>query len=214
MATSEYLFVLASLVLLARSVRAAILHWSRRTKYPPVAQAQVAVTAIVVGNLIAAGMVWMVTPGSFPFRLFGVPADAALGFGLGLVVYTFGFRPFFRDPWKGVTIGPWWWVVLALVTGVCEEFVWRGFAYARGRTLFGPAGGLLALTLFAVGHMGRGLPGLAGPALLGLVCSLLLDFRGSLGAPIIAHATYNFCIGWKRERNGTNTRSRSVQAVW
>lgn len=213
MTTSEYAFLLIFSVACGGCVRAAVLAWSGRTKRSPATQTRVAVTAILLANLLPFGMVWMGAPGSFLFRRATLPADIVLGVALGSVIHAVAFRPFFRDPWTGATIGPWWWTVFAFGTGIFEEVIWRGFAYAHGVALFGRPGGLLALALFAFGHMARGLPGLLGPAVLGFGCAALLDLRGSLVAPVVAHITYNLLIGCVGGRDGAHSRSGLMQTI-
>jgi len=81
--------------------------------------------------------------------------------------------------------------LLAVTAGVCEEFLYRGFAisvltrFIKNRWL----AGLLSLLVFTVGHVPiyGWMPILLVPAVLGLILTLLFLLRGNLFNGMIVH---------------------------
>ncbi len=86
----------------------------------------------------------------------------------------------------------WWWVVVSLTAGFCEEVLYRGFLirYFQGAPLHGSltvaiAGSIVA---FGIGHAYQGFRGVVGTAILGTVFGVLFVETGSLLVPVLLHA--------------------------
>jgi membrane protease YdiL (CAAX protease family) len=86
----------------------------------------------------------------------------------------------------------WWWVVVGLTAGFCEEVLYRGFLirYFQGAPLqwslsIAIAGSIVA---FGMGHSYQGIRGVVGTAILGAVFAVLFLMTGSLLVPVLLHA--------------------------
>jgi membrane protease YdiL (CAAX protease family) len=164
--------------------------------------------AVIYLVLAVAGLVWIgVQQGGLPTALLVRPeralADVALGLMLAAALVAawepvhrllplarrleerirLAFGPLGRDEAIG----------LALLSGIAEETFFRGAMQE--------AWGLLPATLvFAVLHTGRGRETVlwfAYALVAGLLLGLLWEWRGSLLAPVVAHAAAN---GWQLYR--------------
>jgi uncharacterized protein len=86
---------------------------------------------------------------------------------------------------------------LAVTAGVCEEFVYRGFAMAVFRRLGLPSwrGVVLSSILFGMAHLYQGRSGLIGTTLLGLLFGAARNTFGSLGPVVVWHAGVDLVAG-------------------
>jgi len=86
--------------------------------------------------------------------------------------------------------GDWFWFVpLAAAAGLCEEFLYRGYALTQiaGLTHNVIAGVVISSLAFGLGHAYQGRIGMAGTALTGLFYAALFLASGSLWPCILAH---------------------------
>jgi uncharacterized protein len=83
-------------------------------------------------------------------------------------------------------------LVLVITAGVCEEFLFRGFAITALARLVGNRwlAALLSLIAFTLAHAGLfgWTTALLVPCVLGLILTLLYVFRGNLFIPMLVHA--------------------------
>lgn len=89
-------------------------------------------------------------------------------------------------------------VALAATAGVCEEFVYRGFALTvMERVAGGSAGfGILASSaLFGVAHLYQGRRGMAATFVAGLLFAVSRELTGSLVPAMAAHAAVDAIAG-------------------
>lgn len=97
-----------------------------------------------------------------------------------------------------LSMGDWlWYVPLALSAGVCEEFLYRGYALAVLSSLTGSTaiGVIVSTAAFGLAHAYQGRRGIAGTALFGLFFALVVVFWGSLWPCIIGHALQDLIGG-------------------
>jgi membrane protease YdiL (CAAX protease family) len=98
-------------------------------------------------------------------------------------------------PLKSVEFAPY--CALALTAGVCEEFLYRGFAMAA----LGRAGVatwiivVLTSILFGLAHAYQGRGGMIGTGLLGLIFAISRLFFNSLGPVMVWHAAVDVTAG-------------------
>lgn len=86
--------------------------------------------------------------------------------------------------------------VLAVTAGLCEEFLYRGFALWYFTSLAGPVAGFaLAAALFGLGHLYLGRMHVVRTAIVGLVFGLLVIGTGSLWVAIALHAAMDLIGG-------------------
>lgn len=103
---------------------------------------------------------------------------------------------------------------LAITAGICEEFLYRGFAMSAFRHAGLPTWSVVVLSsvLFGIAHLYQGRSGLIGTTLLGLLFGAGRNSFGSL-APVIAwHVAVDVVAGVAGPRyithnNGVSTRS-------
>lgn len=91
---------------------------------------------------------------------------------------------------------------VSLAAGFTEEYLWRGFCFARIVQLSGSPWFALLLTSLAFGlaHMYQGRRGVWRAALLGVVLGIPVVLTGSLVPSIVAHATIDMISGrWTLE---------------
>jgi membrane protease YdiL (CAAX protease family) len=86
---------------------------------------------------------------------------------------------------------------LAVTAGVCEEFVYRGFAMAVFRRVGLPSWSVVVLSsiLFGMAHLYQGRSGLVGTTLLGLLFGAARSLFGSLGPVVVWHAGVDIVAG-------------------
>jgi membrane protease YdiL (CAAX protease family) len=86
--------------------------------------------------------------------------------------------------------------VLAVSAGLCEEFLYRGFALWYFTSLAGPVAGFaLAAVLFGLGHLYLGRTHVVRTAIVGAVFGLLVTYTGSLWVAIVLHAAMDLIGG-------------------
>ena len=89
-------------------------------------------------------------------------------------------------------------VALVGTVSLCEELMFRGFAFAAFRQLGGgsTAAALIGSSaLFAIGHFYQGRRGVANTFVLGLLLAGARSWSGSLVPPILAHAAVDLAAG-------------------
>lgn len=86
---------------------------------------------------------------------------------------------------------------LAVTAGVCEEFLYRGFAMAALARigLGGPAIVAIAAALFGLAHLYQGRSGLIGTALVGMVLGGARLLIGSMLPMVVWHAAIDLVAG-------------------
>lgn len=86
---------------------------------------------------------------------------------------------------------------LAVTAGVCEEFLYRGFAMAvfLRADLSAAVAVLLSSALFGVAHLYQGRGGLLGTLILGIVFGTLRMWAASLVPPIFCHIAVDLVAG-------------------
>ncbi len=86
----------------------------------------------------------------------------------------------------------WWFALVSVTAGVCEEILFRGFLIAYLTTLVPglPDVGALLITgvIFGMAHLYQGWTGVVTTGVLGVVLGLFYFYTGSLLWPIVAHA--------------------------
>jgi membrane protease YdiL (CAAX protease family) len=86
--------------------------------------------------------------------------------------------------------------VLAVTAGLCEEFLYRGFALWYFTSLAGSVAGFaLAAVLFGLGHLYLGRVHVVRTAIVGAVFGLLVTGTGSLWLAIVLHAAMDLIGG-------------------
>lgn len=87
-----------------------------------------------------------------------------------------------------------WWVLVSLSAGICEELLFRGFLlqYLRGHLDGGPSMGLVLAWLvssvaFGFGHIYQGWAGVCRTTVAGLAFGALAILTGNLALPILLH---------------------------
>ena len=86
--------------------------------------------------------------------------------------------------------------VLAVTAGLCEEFLYRGFALWYFTQLAGPVAGFaLAAVLFGLGHLYLGRMHVVRTAIVGAVFGLLVIGTGSLWLAIVFHTAMDLIGG-------------------
>jgi len=89
-------------------------------------------------------------------------------------------------------------VALVVTVSFCEEFLFRGFAFAIFRQLLlgsAAAAILASSSLFAVGHLYQGRRGIVITFFLGVIFALARTFTGSLLPPVMAHCAVDLMAG-------------------
>ena len=139
------------------------------------------VAAAVTGSVIIWVLQW------FNLRRIGQSAEGPKGF---FKVLAEGILP--RSQ-KELSI----YIVLSVTAGICEEFMYRGFAIAAfpraGLNLWLAVGA--SSILFAAAHLYQGAGGIAGTFIVGIVFSLGRVLLGSIYPPIFWHSTADSVAG-------------------
>jgi membrane protease YdiL (CAAX protease family) len=97
-----------------------------------------------------------------------------------------------------LTPGDWFWYVpVALTAGVCEEFLYRGYAITVLSTLTGSlaVGIVVSTAAFGLAHAYQGRRGIVGTAIFGLFFALVFVYWGSLWPCIAGHALQDLIGG-------------------
>jgi membrane protease YdiL (CAAX protease family) len=98
-------------------------------------------------------------------------------------------------------------VALVCTVSLCEEMMFRGFAFAAFKQLGGDSTTLAVVgssALFAVGHLYQGRRGMANTFVLGLVLAAARSWSGSLAPPIMAHMAVDLVAGLVGRQAATN----------
>jgi len=103
-------------------------------------------------------------------------------------------------------------VALVGTVSLCEELMFRGFAFAAFRQLSGGSAAVAVMAssaLFAVGHVYQGRRGVANTFVLGLLFAGARSWSGSLVPPIMAHLAVDLAAGLVGRQAATGGRSAS-----
>jgi membrane protease YdiL (CAAX protease family) len=86
---------------------------------------------------------------------------------------------------------------LAVTAGICEEFLYRGFAYAALTRVGLPIWLVVFVTsiLFGLAHVYQGRGGVLGTSILGLLFASARVLSGSLVPPIVWHSVIDLVAG-------------------
>jgi uncharacterized protein len=114
-------------------------------------------------------------------------------------------------PAKSVEFAPY--CALALTAGVCEEFLYRGFAMAALENVGVPTWGVVVLTslLFGLAHAYQGRGGMIGTGLLGVVFACSRLAAGSLLPVMVWHAAVDVTAGIAGPRFLVRERPASLE---
>ena len=90
-----------------------------------------------------------------------------------------------------------WFVPVALTAGICEEFLYRGYALTVVAQLTHsvPLGVVLSTAAFGLAHAYQGRRGVAGTTIFGLFFALVFVFWGSLWPCMLAHVLQDLIGG-------------------
>ena len=90
-----------------------------------------------------------------------------------------------------------WFVPVAFTAGICEEFLYRGYALTTLAALSGQVwlGVVLSTLAFGVAHAYQGWRGVAGTSILGLLFAMLYLAFGSLYPCMLAHVLQDLVGG-------------------
>jgi len=90
-----------------------------------------------------------------------------------------------------------WYVPVALTAGICEEFLYRGYALhvVAALTHSVTAGVVVSTAAFGIAHMYQGRRGVIGTTVFGLVFAFVVVVWGSLWPCMIAHALQDLIGG-------------------
>jgi len=106
-------------------------------------------------------------------------------------------------------------VALVCTVSLCEELLYRGFAFAVFRELGGQSTAVAiagSSALFAVGHLYQGRRGVANTFVLGLLFAGARAWSGSLVPSIIAHLVVDLVAGWAGGRLASDGATEAVEA--
>jgi uncharacterized protein len=85
-----------------------------------------------------------------------------------------------------------WWALLSITAGICEETLFRSFLFQYFRSdpwQMGFAGAIaLACLFFALGHLYQGVKAAVGTAVIAIICFALFLGSGNLLLPMVLHA--------------------------
>jgi membrane protease YdiL (CAAX protease family) len=85
---------------------------------------------------------------------------------------------------------------VAITAGICEEWLFRGYLLALLQPWLGVAGAIAASTaLFGAGHLYQGPGGVVKTGIVGLLMALLAWGTGSIWAPVVLHAAWDWTQG-------------------
>lgn len=98
-------------------------------------------------------------------------------------------------------------IALAVTAGICEEFLYRGFAMAALARAGLPVGSvvLLSSVLFGLAHLYQGRSGLLGTMILGILFGAARVSFGSLAPVVVWHAAVDVVAGVVGRRYLTQT---------
>lgn len=89
-------------------------------------------------------------------------------------------------------------VALVCTVSLCEEFLYRGFAFSIFESLWHGSvtvGIFGSAALFGIGHLYQGRRGVVTTAVLGLILAGARAYTGSLAPPILAHLIVDLMAG-------------------
>lgn len=138
------------------------------------------------------------------------PLDYALGLAVPAVLLTAGARgiarrgvsaEYLQAIRKIVPATPAQWVLFVAVAGtagICEEFLYRGYALTQLRELSNsvPAAVILSSAAFGAAHAYQGRAGIAGASLSGLLYASVFLTTGSLLPCMAGHFVQDIAGGW------------------
>ena len=105
-------------------------------------------------------------------------------------------------------------IMLAITAGVCEEFLYRGFAMWYLTHWLNPWVGMLAASAaFGLAHAYQGPKGIVRTGLVGAMFGSLYLLSGSLLWPIIGHAAVDLAAGMLAKRLGDSASGENPSAA-
>ena len=109
------------------------------------------------------------------------------------------------------------WPVFAALTvtvALCEEFIFRGFAYAAIQIVIeNPWAAMLGSSvLFSLAHAYQGARGMRTTFLVGLIFAAAREWSGSLAPVVLAHFATDFVVGVLAPQRLAATRSEAATA--
>jgi membrane protease YdiL (CAAX protease family) len=113
-----------------------------------------------------------------------------------------------------LTTSDWFWYVpVALSAGLCEEFLYRGYALTVLATLTGSVavGVVVSTAAFGLAHAYQGPRGIAGTTIFGFFFALVFVAWGSLWPCIIGHALQDLVAGALAARRLAGTPPQPVE---
>jgi membrane protease YdiL (CAAX protease family) len=169
----------------------------------------------LMGVFVAQGMtvfVALVAAESDDVRLFPRPTItpssvvAALGFlalSLGTLPMRWNWKPApekQRTMWllPHSTRDLWWWALVALTAGVCEEIVFRGVMLTLWQRVLGSWPGAVAIcaTVFSVSHFVQGWRAMLVIGLLAVGFHVIVKMSGDLYTAMAIHFVYDLLAGF------------------
>jgi membrane protease YdiL (CAAX protease family) len=104
-------------------------------------------------------------------------------------------------------------IVLAVTAGICEEFLYRGFAMAALARAGLPVWSvvLFSSVLFGLAHLYQGRSGLLGTMILGIVFGAARVSYGSLAPVVVWHVAVDVVAGVAGPKHLTQTAAAAVE---
>jgi membrane protease YdiL (CAAX protease family) len=226
------LFAMIAVLLVAVPIVAA---WRTRLDEPGRADERRIKHARYARSLV---VIWAITAlALYALRLYGMgiadvgvrAPQATWEYGLGLVVpLIFGFAnagrvvvipsDYLRRVRRVIPLdaSDWvWFVPVALTAGICEEFLYRGYALTQIAALTGSieAGMFLSSVAFGLAHMYQGRIGVVGTMLTGALYAVVFQLTGSVVPCMIGHISQDIIAGILYSRRIRAADSRASDAV-
>jgi len=111
-------------------------------------------------------------------------------------------------------------VALVCTVSLCEEFLYRGFAFSAFQRVFGGsavAAIICSSALFGIGHYYQGRRGMANTSVLGAILAAVRAWTGSLVPSILAHLAVDLTAGlggsrWAAAQNKAEAAATGLSA--
>jgi len=109
----------------------------------------------------------------------------------------------------------WWWALVALIAGVCEEIVFRGVMFTLWHRILGSSLASIAVcaTVFSLAHFVQGSRAMLLIALIAVGFHLIVGLTGDLYTAMAIHIVYDFIAGLVLLRLATRDGLVSAPAV-
>jgi membrane protease YdiL (CAAX protease family) len=91
----------------------------------------------------------------------------------------------------------WWWGLVALAAGICEEIVFRGVMFTLWQRILGSwaASVAVCVTVFSIGHFVQGWRAMLLIVLIAVGFHLIVKLTGDLYTAMAIHIVYDFVAG-------------------